>query len=578
MKKIRQIISILSVMAVVVSATVGISRVSADETNIVSYTLDTTTEVNNTWLETNAERNLLKDCYVREVRNDALTDTSNLSEKNRMQSINDNNIDSISKKNTGANPAYFFNPKITMKVNKVLVSFQEVPNAKNFDVYFSQTEAVACQKGQTGAVFDRNQNHISVTVQEGKKDYLLDLESEQICKYIIVEIIRGHSNNFNCYIAEIAAYGEEYKLDDFDQSFLTTNARKNIASEIQSVQEYRNGNGTGTHANMTDNDLSTSRGMQYNSIAPTVDYDFSFAYGRPVTQLILAYADGSAILDFDVYLSNIYAYTNATSEKYVNNIKSVTAVEGKKNYLITLDEPVMASRVVFRLKNPGGAKFSYNIAELGVYAADDVNYTSTAATKDGDYFNKSYFNILSKATVEATDKNPANLTDKNFDNACGLTAEDGNYLLTAEYELPEVLTVNKFMVASVWGGIPQGVEIYASETKEDLYNTAPITYTHNRTSASSFKDASNALEITLNSPVKAKYIGFKFTDAETTLHVSEIGAYSYADTNRDADFNICDLVYINKNLGTANVYADYNKDSTVDASDINALRSELLNK
>lgn len=475
--------------------------------------------------------------------------------------------------NTGANPAYSFNPKKTIKVNKVLVSFDAPSNAKNFDVYFSQTEAVACQDGEEGAVFDRNQNHISVTAQEGKKDYLLNLTSEQTCEYIIVEIFRGNSRT--CNTAEIAAYGESSALDDFDQSFLDANVSKNIAKDM-SVREMRNGNGTGTFTQMTDNNLSTLRGAQLSSAA-TIDYDFSFAYGRPVKQLILAYADDSAILDFDVYLSNIKAFTNATSKTYVKNIVNVETENNKKNYLITLNEPVMASRVVFRLKNPDSASISYNIAELGIYA-DDVNYTSAAVAKNDYYFNNSYYNILDKATVTVDDKNPGYLTDGKFDTPCGLTGEDGNYTLTAEYELPEVLTVNKFMVASVWAGIPQGVEIYASETKEDLYNTAPITYTHNRTSASSFNNASNALEITLNSPVKAKYIGFKFTDAEDMLHVSEIGAYSYADTNRDGALNVCDLVYINEKLNITDVYADYNKDNTVDVKDINALRSELLNK
>lgn len=588
MKKIRQIISILSVMAVVVSATVGISRASAEEANIVSYTLNETTEVNNAWLEDNADSNLLKGCDVREVRNSGSYDnTSNLVEKPRLERINDNNIigsDHISTLDTGANPAYSFNPKKTIKVNKVLVSFDAPSNAKNFDVYFSQTVAEPCPQGETtGAVFDRNQNHISVTAQEGRKDYLLDLTSEQTCKYIIVEIFRGNSRT--CNIAEIAAYGEEYKLDDFEQSFLDANASKNMATGI-SVQERRNGNKTGTFTTMTDNSLSISRGTQYNSKAATITYDFYFAYGRPVTQLILAYADNSAILNFDVYISNINDSENPTSEEYVNNYTkiSVTAVEGKKNYLITLEKPVMASRVVFCLNNPKEKQINYDIAELGVYADDDdVNYIPNAVDRNDVYGTNNYANILTNTKVKVTpdDKNSASLTDKILDEGrCVLTGEVGNYALTVDYELPEVFTFNKFMVASVWGAIPQGVAIYVSETAEGLDTAKPIEFTHNRSGISMLGyDGNKALEITLKSPVKAKYIRFKFTDAEKgELFVSEIGAYSYADTNRDADFNICDLVYINKNLGTDDVYADYNKDNTVDERDKNALRSELLNK
>lgn len=567
-------------MAVVVSATVGISRVSADETNIVSYELDTKTEVNNAWLEANADNNLLKGCYVREVRNTGSYDTNNSAVKDRLNCINDNSIaiNSVSTLDTGANPAYSFNPKKTIKVNKVLVSFDDPSNAKNFDVYFSQTEAVACEEGQTGAVFDREQNHISVTAQEGKKDYLLDLTSEQTCKYIIVEIFRGNSRT--CNIAEIAAYGEEYKLDDFDQSFLDKNASKNIARGI-SVQERHDGQGNSTYTAMTDNNLSTSRVYESSSYVETIDYDLSFAYGRPVKQLILAYADGSAILDFDVYISNIYESPHTTSETYVNNIKSVTAVEGKKNYLIELVEPVMASRVVFHLKNPNITEISCKIAELGVYA-DDLDYIPNAVDRKDEYVANNYANILTNKNVKVTleDTNSASLTDGKFDNGgCALTGAAGNYALTVDYELPEVFTFNKFMVAPIYGNLPQGVAIYVSETAQGLETAKPIEFTHNRSSKSILgKNQNKALEITLNSPVKAKFIRFKFTDAEGALFVSEIGAYSYADTNRDTDFNICDLVYINKNLRTDDVYADYNKDSTVDASDINALRSELLNK
>lgn len=569
MKKIRQIISILSVMAVMVSATVGISRASAEETNAVNYTVDTDT-VNADWLTENSANNLLTGCYLKEYRGGDFYDTNNNNTKPRLIKINDNDINTYSDLFTSADPVmYSFNPNLTFNVNKVVLSFAETSEIKDFDVYFADVEDKA-------ALFaDDNPNKLSVTAVEGKRNYLITLNSAVKGKYIGVSVKKGDTTgNYNLHIAEIAAYGKEYILDDFNQSFLDTNASKNIAKGM-SVQEKRNGNVTGTYTQMTDNDLSTLRGATLSSAA-TIDYDFSFAYGRPVKQLILAYADGSAILDFDVYLSNINKFENAISETYVNKIVSVTAVDGKKNYLITFEDPVMASRVVFRLKNPNSASITYNIAELGVYA-DDVNYTPAAVTKS-DYFNNSYFNILGKATVTSDGKDSANLTDGNFATPCGLTEEDKNHTLTAEYELPEVLTVNKFMVASVWSGIPQGVEIYASETKEDLYNTTPITYTHNRTTASSFSGDSNALEITLNSPVKAKYIGFKFTDAEDTLYVSEIGAYSYADTNRDGDLNVCDLVYINENLATADVYADYNKDNTVDVNDINALRSELLNK
>ena len=567
MKKIRQIISILSVMAVMVSATVGISRVSAAT---LEYKLDTKT-VDAGWLTKNSENNLLTGCYLREYRGDSMYDTNNSTVKDRLFRINDNEIDTYSELSTSADPVmYSFNPKSTLNVKQVVLSFAETSEIKDFDVYFADVEDKAT------LFANDNQNKLSVTAVAGERNYLITLNSAVNCKYIGVSVKKGDTaGNYNLHIAEIAAYGESSASDDFDQSFLDANVSKNIAKDM-SVQEMRNGNGTGTFTQMTDNDLSTLRGAQPSSAA-TIDYDFSFAYGRPVKQLILAYADDSAILDFDVYLSNINAFTNATSETYVKNIVRVETENNKKNYLITLNEPVMASRVVFRLKNPDSASISYNIAELGIYA-DDVNYTSAAVAKNDYYFNNSYYNILDKATVTVDDKNPGYLTDGKFDTPCELTGEDGNYTLTAEYELPEVLTVNKFMVASVWGGIPQGVEIYASETKEDLYNTAPITYTHNRTSASSFNDASNALEITLNSPVKAKYIGFKFTDAEATLYVSEIGAYSYADTNRDGALNVCDLVYINEKLNITDVYADYNKDNTVDVKDINALRSELLNK
>lgn len=570
MKKIRQIISILSVMAVMVSATVGISRASAEETNAVNYTVDTDT-VNADWLTENSANNLLTGCYLKEYRGAGFYDTNNNATKPRLIQINDNDIKTYSELSTSADPVmYSFNPNLTFNVNKVVLSFADTSEIKDFDVYFADVEDKAT------LFADDNPNKLSVTAVEGKRNYLITLNSAVKGKYIGVSVKKGDTTgNYNLHIAEIAAYGEEYTLDDFDQSFLDTNASKNIATGM-SVWEYRNGNRQQAYTTLTDNNLSTLRGKQPSSAA-TIDYDFSFAYGRPVKQLILAYADDSAILDFDVYLSNIYDFKNAISETYVNKIVSVTAVDGKKNYLITFEDPVMASRVVFRLKNPDSASITYNIAELGVYV-DDVNYTPAAVTKSDDYFNNSYFNILGKATVTSDDKNSANLTDGNFATACGLTEEDRNHTLTAEYELPEVLTVNKFMVASVWGGIPQGVEIYASETKEDLYNTTPITYTHNRTTASSFSGDSNALEITLNSPVKAKYIGFKFTDAEAALYVSEIGAYSYADTNRDGDLNVCDLVYINENLATADVYADYNKDNTVDVNDINALRSELLNK
>lgn len=570
MKKIRQIISILSVMAVMVSATVGISRASAEETNAVNYTVDTDT-VNADWLTENSANNLLTGCYLKEYRGADFYDTNNNATKPRLIQINDNDIKTYSELSTSADPVmYSFNPNLTFNVNKVVLSFADTSEIKDFDVYFADVEDKAT------LFADDNPNKLSVTAVEGKRNYLITLNSAVKGKYIGVSVKKGDTTgNYNLHIAEIAAYGEEYTLDDFDQSFLDTNASKNIATGM-SVWEYRNGNRQQAYTTLTDNNLSTLRGKQPSSAA-TIDYDFSFAYGRPVKQLILAYADDSAILDFDVYLSNIYDFKNAISETYVNKIVSVTAVDGKKNYLITFEDPVMASRVVFRLKNPDSASITYNIAELGVYV-DDVNYTPAAVTKSDDYFNNSYFNILGKATVTSDDKNSANLTDGNFATACGLTEEDRNHTLTAEYELPEVLTVNKFMVASVWGGIPQGVEIYASETKEDLYNTTPITYTHNRTTASSFSGDSNALEITLNSPVKAKYIGFKFTDAEAALYVSEIGAYSYADTNRDGDLNVCDLVYINENLATADVYADYNKDNTVDVNDINALRSELLNK
>lgn len=76
-----------------------------------------------------------------------------------------------------------------------------------------------------------------------------------------------------------------------------------------------------------------------------------------------------------------------------------------------------------------------------------------------------------------------------------------------------------------------------------------------------------------------RHIGFKFKDVESnSLFISEIDAYSFSDINRDGNFDICDLVYICKNLDSSDTYADYNQSGAVNATDISECIIELLNK
>ena len=519
MKKIRQIISILSVVTLMVSATVGLNC-KATEIASGNYKVDTET-VTAEWLTEKSGKNILAGGYIREQRGNTSYDNNNANEKDRLNSIIDNDIRSFSNLNTSANPLYYyFNPKKTVYVKQVVLSFAKSSQIKDFEVYFSDDEKTLFSSDNT--------NKVPVAATSyGARNYLITLDSYVECKYIGVAVKVNSASKIDLHIAEIAAYQDSSVTDDFDQSFLAANASKNIATGM-SIDEYRNGTPTGSFTTLTDNDLSTLRGPQ-RSIASRIEYDFKFNYGRPVKQLLLAYSSDSDVLNFKISLSNINAAIGTTditaSETYVQNIIEVNTISNKRNYLITLDKPVMASRVIFRLENPNGSSITYNIAELGVYA-DEPDYLPKAVEKTADYFAKSYFNLLRRATT-SSDKN---LTDRDFKTNGGNLAigESRNYELTAEYELPEAYTINKFMVASIWSALPQVIEVYVSETKEDLYTSAPIVYTNNRTVYTlTGNDDAKALEITLNTPVTGKYIGFKFTDAESnSLYISEIAVYS----------------------------------------------------
>ena len=114
-KRIISIILTLSVIAVTLFTTVGIIPISAaiSEGN---YTIDTET-ADAQWIADKSIDNLLSGCYLREYRGDGLWDTNNPNEKDRLSSINDNDLSTYSNLYTSADPVmYSFNPKKTLSV------------------------------------------------------------------------------------------------------------------------------------------------------------------------------------------------------------------------------------------------------------------------------------------------------------------------------------------------------------------------------------------------------------------------------------------------------------------------------
>ena len=163
--------------------------------------MDTET-VNQQWITDNNEKNVLSGCYLREYRGDGLWDTNNPNEKDRLSSINDNDLSTYSNLNTSADPVmYSFNPKKTLSVKQVVISFAETSEIKDFDVYFADVEDKAT------LFADNNPNKISVTAQNGKRNYLITLDSSVSCNYIGVAVHKGNTEGrYNLHIAEIAAY------------------------------------------------------------------------------------------------------------------------------------------------------------------------------------------------------------------------------------------------------------------------------------------------------------------------------------------------------------------------------------